>query len=692
MHYLVWNQEQFEVNQQEPVLDLSEEIGEHLFPWVRHSPGRVDYRSWKNFLDEQPQEAPLDPLLLESWRRCARMGVDPSPRKCWEFLAPGLLSESAARLKELTGDLEPQLYKLVRDMGLIVNIINPDSFIVQTYGHPRTLLNSSHLNFGPGANWSESSVGTNAIGTSLATGRAVQIFDQEHFCQSHHSWRCTAAPFYDPHGEAVGCFDISGPSEGDHSKALNLVLWAARTIEHRLLREHAQDLSTWPLTLLRALPPGLTVGLVVLDRWGQVVGASEAAAVMLGRRPGNLMGRPGEELFDLGPYFRKLRSGQGAEQTPVRCRGQAELAATAQGLKSVSGCGLGTLITLVEPAGWRRPGAGPALPESAGTGRRDREFICRSDKGEEVLALVRGFARTNSTVLIEGETGTGKELVARMIHSQGPRRGGPFVAVNCGALSRELIQSELFGYVGGAFTGAERAGRAGFFEEARGGIIFLDEISEMPLELQPNLLRVLEEKTVTRVGGGRPVPVDVKVVAATNRRLAGEAAAGRFRADLFYRLNVAVIRLPTLRERPEDIEPLVDYHLARLAGEMGLPVPDLEPSVRALFRAHPWPGNVRALVGAVEYALNRFCVLDAGRLGPEHLPPEFTGAAAGPEFFSPPEEPPVEGVLKEAELRTIESVVAECRGNLSQAARVLGISRTTLYAKLGRKPPPRTEG
>lgn len=691
MHYLVWNQEQFEISQKESTPDLNEEIGEHLFPWVRHSPGRVDYRSWKNFLEERPQDAPLDPLLLESWRRCAQMGVDPSPRKCWEFLDQGLLAESAARLKELTGDLEPRLDKLVRDMGLIVNIINPGSYIVQTYGHPRTLLNSNHLNFGPGANWSESSVGTNAIGTSLATGRAVQIFDQEHFCQSHHNWRCTAAPFYDPHGEAVGCFDISGPSEGDHSKALNLVLWATRTIEHRLLREHAQDLSTWPLTLLRALPPGLAVGFVVLDRWGQVVGASEAAAIMLGRRPGNLMGRPGEELFDLGPYLQRVRSGLGADQTPVRCRGQAELAATAQGLQSVSGYGLGTLVSLVEPAGRRWPGPGQA--EAVGPARRDREFIGRSAKSAEVLALARGLARTNSTVLIEGETGTGKELVARLIHSQGPRRNGPFVAVNCGALSRELIQSELFGYVGGAFTGAERAGRAGFFEEARGGVIFLDEISEMPLELQPNLLRVLEEKAVTRVGGGRPIPVDVKVVAATNRGLADEAAAGRFRADLFYRLNVAVIRLPALRERPEDIEPLLEHHLARLAGEMGLPVPELDPSIRALFRAQTWPGNVRALVGAVEYALNRLCALDGDRLGPEHLPPEFTGnVPAGLESSRPPESASAEGVLKEAELRTIESVVAECRGNLSRAARMLGISRTTLYAKLGRTPGSRTKG
>ncbi|HCU68562.1 MAG TPA: sigma-54-dependent Fis family transcriptional regulator, partial [Desulfomicrobium sp.] len=276
-----------------------------------------------------------------------------------------------------------------------------------------------------------------------------------------------------------------------------------------------------------------------------------------------------------------------------------------------------------------------------------------------------------------GESGTGKELFARGIHAESGRSDGPFVAVNCGAIAPELIQSELFGYTGGSFTGADRKGRPGKFELADTGTLFLDEIGEMPLAMQVNLLRVLEDRKVMRVGGGRAIPVDVKIIAATNKDLEQEAAQGRFRPDLLYRLNVVRIHIPPLRERGSDIETLARAHAERLAREFGLPFQGIEEAALARLRAHHWPGNVRELINAIEHALNAMegPLLRVGDLA-QHL---RTSAAA----------PRTSGKLRSGSLRyqeadIIREVLERHAGNMSRTAKELGIGRNTLYAKMRR--------
>ena len=291
----------------------------------------------------------------------------------------------------------------------------------------------------------------------------------------------------------------------------------------------------------------------------------------------------------------------------------------------------------------------------------------------DVCNRIKRIAPTPSTVLIHGESGTGKELAARALHRMSPRGSGrdagPFVPVNCAAFSSEIIESELFGHVKGAFTGAT-AGREGLFYYARGGTLFLDEISEMPLSAQAKLLRVLEERTLRPVGGEQEIPVDVRVVAATNRNLVGEVAAGRFRSDLYYRLQVVEVRMPPLRDRPEDIPDLVSYFNAQLAARLGVPELPHDAAALARLARYRWPGNVRELKNLVERSL--ILGYYADDISPDDevaVPPAPTFEAAGEESLASVERQHILGVLK------------ACRGNKSEAARRLGISRKTLERK-----------
>jgi DNA-binding NtrC family response regulator len=309
-------------------------------------------------------------------------------------------------------------------------------------------------------------------------------------------------------------------------------------------------------------------------------------------------------------------------------------------------------------------------------------MVGKSASIRDVCARIKRIAPTPSTVLIHGESGTGKELAARALHRMSLRADGPFVPINCAAIAEELIESELFGHVKGAFTGAT-AGREGLFYYARGGTLFLDEISELPLPLQAKLLRVLEERKVRPVGSEQEVPVDVRVVAATNRNLAEEIAAGRFRRDLYYRLQVVEVVLPPLRERIEDLPDLVDYFIGQLAARLG--VAELPHDEAALVRLarYNWPGNVRELKNLVErslilgYFADDFAPNEETAVSPAPSAGDTASGYAGGITF----EPTGEESLAAIERRHILGVLETCKGNKSEAARRLGVSRKTLERK-----------
>jgi two-component system response regulator AtoC len=303
----------------------------------------------------------------------------------------------------------------------------------------------------------------------------------------------------------------------------------------------------------------------------------------------------------------------------------------------------------------------------------DREVIAESPVMRRVMDLATRAAPHPTTVLITGESGTGKEVVARAIHRMSPRKGRPFVAVNCGAIPETLLESELFGHVRGAFTGAN-ADKAGLFEEADAGTLLLDEIGDLPLPLQVKLLRVLQEREIRRVGDSRVRRVDVRVIAATARDLETETRQGRFREDLYYRLNVLRIHIPPLRERPEDLEPLARALLARAQERSGRRV-TLTPDALAALQRHPWPGNVRELENAIERAVV---------LSPDNRV-RADAFAATPESPRPLVPRPVvrlKQAVEETERQAIEAALAAAEGNRAQAAQALGVSPRNLFYKL----------
>jgi DNA-binding NtrC family response regulator len=314
-------------------------------------------------------------------------------------------------------------------------------------------------------------------------------------------------------------------------------------------------------------------------------------------------------------------------------------------------------------------------------------LICESPAMRRVVETAAVVAPSDAPVLVTGESGTGKEVVARLIHLWSPRAGGPLVAANCAGLPETLVESELFGHAKGAFTGAERD-RQGFFRAAHGGTLFLDEIGELPLHLQPKLLRALESSEITPVGSDTPVRIDTRLVAATNRNLAGAVAEGRFRDDLYYRINVVELAVPPLRERHDDMLPLARQFAAEFAGS---PV-RLSPQAIQCLLSHTWPGNVRELRNAIQ----RACLLCRGDvILPEHLPPKIAGhqsfgavpasgggVAATDRRVAPESAGADAGRLSQVERATILATLEECHGNRTHAAKRLGISRRALIYKL----------
>jgi DNA-binding NtrC family response regulator len=315
--------------------------------------------------------------------------------------------------------------------------------------------------------------------------------------------------------------------------------------------------------------------------------------------------------------------------------------------------------------------------EAEGTRDRhaERRLLGDSPAMREALATIARAAKSNATVLVRGESGTGKELVARALHAQSPRADGAFIRVNCAALTETLLTSELFGHERGAFTGADQQ-RIGRFEAAHGGSLLLDEISEISAELQAKLLRVLEEREVERVGGTRPIAVDVRIIATTNRDLENEVQSGRFREDLFYRLNVIPVRLPSLRERADDIPALAAHYLGLFNRELGARA-QLDAAATALLQTHAWPGNVRELVNIIE----RLVVLHGGGAITADIVrrclPELARTGEAPAA-------PADDLLETVERRHIEAVLGRCGGDKQAAAERLGIGRRTLYDKLAK--------
>ncbi|WP_233801486.1 sigma-54-dependent Fis family transcriptional regulator [Paraburkholderia sp. HP33-1] len=628
---------------------------------LRHS-DRGTMRAWERFLaGESSTSAPQ--ALVDSWKRSLQSGVSPTAVSApiavhGDEVAALLwrhrdLLAAADRLFTVTADL-------FADSHSILLLTNQDGVILKAAGDLRTRAAGEKIHLTIGGDWGEGRAGTNGIGTALATHEPTYIHASEHFCEGIKSWSCAAAPICEPGtGAVIGVLDISGPPSTYQINNLTLAVTAARQIEMVLAEQAARErLRLLACCLQRVSSSSDATGMVAIDRSGRLVHTTGRVTLPVGigeRFPGMSETSPVED------WVQHLPAGLHADWfNPV----------------VVDGNTIGAM--LVVPAR-SRPVTVPLAERNGEADPQRNRFAQIQGQSAAMLAAIhrgRQLASRRVPVLIEGETGVGKELFARAIHGE-EGGGGPFVAYNCGAASKELIASELFGHVRGAFTGATTEGRAGRFELAHGGTLCLDEIGEMPLELQPVLLRVLEEGVIYRLGDTQPRRVDVRLLAMTNRNLRKEVESGRFRRDLYYRISVTRLRIPPLRERDIDIDLLVEHFNRKLALRHGVPERQLSAEVMAVLRAYSWPGNVREMRNVIE---NMLLTSSEPAVSLDDLPAELLDEVSTSEVI--PSAPDEGASLEAAERLAIARAVHNTHGNLAQAARALGVSRSTLYRKI----------
>jgi transcriptional regulator of acetoin/glycerol metabolism len=645
-----------------------------------HTGGPLLRQARRLFL-EQGEIPPglVDERLVRSWQRSQGAGLAPVGRNPdTPRLSDHHLRQALERHQEFVAHAQPvmeYLYAQVQASHSMVILADNRGLLVHALGDPDFLGKAERVALAPGASWHEQHRGTNAIGTALAEGAAVEIHGAEHFLERNGFLTCAAAPILSPEGQLLGALDISGDHRSHHPHTQGLVRTAAQMIENRLLlSRHRRGI----LLHLHPRAEGIgTVaeGVVALSEDGWIIGANRAALQLLGLQAADLGATPlirvldsrMEDLLDWGRRHQQ----------------QALLLNTRKGERLFAQIHAGR-PAITAPR--------PAIHTASAPGRMPDDALGRLDTGDlrlkAALDKARKVAGKPIPLLLHGESGVGKELLAQAIHHSGPRRKAPFVAVNCAALPENLIEAELFGYSPGAFTGARKEGSPGRLREAHGGTLFLDEIGDMPQALQSRLLRVLQEREVTPLGGGKPVAVDFSLICATHRPLRQEVEAGRFRADLYYRLNGLTLTLPALRER-SDFAALVARLLREMAPEQQLV---LAPAVARAFADYAWPGNLRQLANALRTAT---ALLDDGEeiIDWGHLPDDLADELRAPAMTSA-----VHGAATTADIATaamptpdnlrqlshqaIQRAVAQARGNMSEAARRLGISRNTLYRKL----------
>jgi len=426
-------------------------------------------------------------------------------------------------------------------------------------------------------------------------------------------------------------------------------------------------------------------GVVAVDMQEHIEAVNPSMERLLGSQRSQLLGQRLSDVAPLLSLTRTLRSAQ-EDLDEIQQFGQHMLVTSRIPIIE-HGVQTGAVLTCQDPAAIQRVDRHlRARRRSPPTTARYRlcDIIGSSASVQRAKALAAQFARSDATVLIVGESGTGKELFAQGIHSQSHRATQPFIVVNCAAFSESLLESELFGYEDGAFTGARKGGKVGLFEAAHTGSIFLDEVGEMPVSLQTRLLRVLQEREILRIGATEPTPIDVRVIAATHRSLPERITCGEFRRDLYYRLNILRIEVPCLRERREDLPALAGYLLEKIAARQRISARHVEPIVGELLRrasSYEWPGNVRELENLVE-RITSFCTQDNAELTPERLDelvPEIADCARGSSTESR-----LADRRANSEMEVIQRVLDECNGNRLATCEKLGIGRTTLWRKLAK--------
>nr|WP_249162368.1 sigma 54-interacting transcriptional regulator [Bradyrhizobium ottawaense] len=648
---------------------------------------RETNRAWENFLtfgDAKRENALVRGVIEESWQRSIRSGVDARCKGSGLIASPDDLYELRLKNDDLLGSSAQtfrRVAEVLGDAATMLVITDRNGVVLDVGGDQRTIDAGHDIRLEVGADWGETVTGTNGIGTALVTGKPVHVHAAEHFSEGIKAWTCVGSPIRSPiDGSIIGIIDFSGPQAIFHRHNVALAVIAANHIELALSEKiRLERILLLEASISRMPGMGSADGVVILDRFGRVVHHNDMASARWRRLAQSRELSIGSQIL---PSREGLLGKDLAEGLPEELREQRIEPLIVDGVVK------GAMLVLAS-----KPRTNPAASEMSPTTRAalmsaKEAIVGCSEALLEVVQKIERAALGRTAILLEGETGVGKELFARLVHAASQKTGKePFVAFNCGAVSKELLGGELFGHAPGAYTGATREGRPGRFEFANGGVLSLDEIGEMPMDLQPYLLRVLEERAVYRLGDSKARPVDVRLVASTNRNLKQEVAEGRFRKDLYFRIGVVKFTIPPLRDRLGDVEILIDHFNRQFATIYSTQPLRFEAATMELLRRYSWPGNVRELRNLIE---NLVLMTITGIVTPRDLPEDFVEVTpAQLPSMSVQSENSATGSegdeiarFDEMERRAIERAVANAGGNIAAAAEKLGLSRATLYRKL----------
>jgi len=628
--------------------------------------------------------------ITQSWVRCLdEYKLDPGTCTEPEVVSPAELQDRQERLLDLQAVAKVEmanLYQQLAGSGYAIILTDRDGVLLNYFGDPAFTHAASKTGLMPGALWSERVQGTNGMGTCLYEQRPLTVHQDEHYLSRNIGLSCAAAPIFDHEDELVGVLDASGESRLAQQHTLALVSMSVQMIENRVFLQRFRHEYILRFHNRPEFVGTLSEGAIAVSVTGKVLAATRCALFQLGLSSRNeIVGRDIAELFNV-TFCGLVDSSVKKAFHPVPIFGTRSGARFfAVMYQPVAGVGTRLLLRGGEAAG--------ASPHIAKAQNVPLDALHFGDPAMSVnVETAKRILERNVPLLVLGETGTGKEMFARAAHLSSRRATRPFVAINCASIPEALIESELFGYRSGAFTGASKDGQRGKLLQANGGTLFLDEIGDMPVALQARLLRVLEEREVVPLGGDTPVKLDIHLISATHCDLLQKISQGAFREDLYYRLQGVTITLPPLRERA-DRRSLI-RHLVDEESDEGSPV-ELDERLLALLDRQRWPGNVRQL----RHLLRTMIALrETDCLTVRDLPPEYRNALLGgaprpsPDEMASQEADTAQGEaampklnpLESAERRALLQELVRRDWNLSSVARALGIARNTLYRKLER--------
>ena len=660
------------------------------------------------------------PFILESHARCAYLGMKTHESCDYSALITAdfqIALERNTRLIAQAGSVLSMLGKSVADFGSMIVLTDGTGTILRTQSQSTFIEQAEKVALRPGVSWAESSKGTNAVGTALILESDVYVHGEEHYLQSNHFLSCAASPIQDHSGNVIGILDASGDKRSFHPHTAALVEMCARTIENNWFRDKFRQTQQLHFHGMAELIGTAEEGVLAFGAEGQVLGANREGLKILETSASSLRIQGLRQLFGIGfgELMDKLRYASVAPLKLHLINGKDIFVRASWNEASV--------FPHTVNAGFTQTRSTPASTATAavlGNGtqaaKRTSYQLDELDAGDglvrAVAQKVRQVIDKDISILIVGETGTGKELLASAIHQFSRRRAQPFVAINCASIPEQLIESELFGYEEGAFTGAKRKGDGGKLLQANGGTLFLDEIGDMPLPLQARLLRVLQERKVVPLGGTRASEIDINLICATHRNLRELMEQRVFRDDLYYRINGLSVKLPPLRDRT-DLPALCQRMLRELSPQHPL---SIAPALMESFLRYAWPGNLRQLSNVLKTAA--VMAKDDRQITTVHLADDFleelaalnpsalakTSSTAFANPLSPSartgatgefsnawdlakltaSKPAAISSLEQVEISTIMRVLDACAGNVSLASKQLNISRNTIYRKLNR--------